>query len=129
MLTTRMIGRWLGQIVNQPIRLKLYESLAPGNPEGQIVEVRGGGYSDRVLSRADWMILSEDPQLQPVAEAPVHQFIFDGTRRIVVQGMYLTQDIDGGILDIEPFAEPLEVLRKGDIIPVRATLRLNVLSK
>lgn len=122
MISQRMIGRQLRYVLNQDLTLRLYVGI-DGNNEDAIEEMSGGGYAPRVFTLGNWTF-----DVPHIATSDVHEFRFDGSKRATVIGAYLTAR-DGGVYWVEPMRPvPIEVGRKGDVLPVRATYSLAPLS-
>jgi len=119
MITDRMKERYVRRILNGPTVLRLYTHI--GDAERSIVEARGGGYSSHVIQASDWSVTGG------LAQGQIHEFRFDGTARLKIAGAYLTDDV-GYPLWIYPFADVLPVGRAGDIIPVRASFSMGVMT-
>jgi hypothetical protein len=124
MITGRMQARILARVLDQNNMLRLFIGTTGPN-EDDVEEVTGGGYQPRIIKLTDWTITASSPAL---AEGPVYEFRFDGSKRVIVVGAFLTEP-GGGALWVEPFRpEPIEVGRRGDIIPVRPIMRLGAIS-
>jgi hypothetical protein len=122
-VSDRMLARYLRKILSEPTSLRLY-TFVDGSEES-LLEVEGGGYRPAILAPSEWQIVLGSPAW---AEAPVQQFVFDGSRRHRVVGTFLT-DPQGGVLWVEPFeGGPLEVGRNGDLIPVRPFMKMGAIS-
>ena len=122
MLSGQMLARFLSNTLDQRTTLRLYTA-AEGS---RVTEVSGGGYESHDLKLADWAITND--AIPALAEAPVREFRFDGTKSFNVIGSYLTAQ-DGAVLWVEPFdSGPIAVGRRGDIIPVRARMRMGAIS-
>lgn len=123
MITPQMIARAMKRILDQPLFVRLYVEPMPLEEE-LITEVQGGGYDSVRYTLADWLMT---PGALATAEGRVVEFRFDGSKRIKVGGHYVTQ-ADGGILWILPFRDgPIDVGRRGDVIPVRPIAKLGML--
>jgi hypothetical protein len=120
MLTERMRARWLRRVLDQTTVLRLYISVGG---EDAVVEVSGGGYQPRILTLADWSF----QEREPVQAEVTHDFRFNGDRRLMILGSYLTQQ-DGGLLWLKEFREPLVAEKMGDIIPVHPIMKLGAIS-
>lgn len=120
MITGEMLARQLRRMFEKPVFLRLYST----GEKGKFVEVAGGGYAPKEYALRDWIMLDTSPA---VATGNVSEFRFDGSKRISIAGAYITEP-DGGVVWAKEFPEPIVVQRRGDIVPVRPTIKLAPIS-
>jgi hypothetical protein len=118
-ISAQMLAVNLRLLLSRSLSLRLYVSLTP---EGRALEP-GGWYAPTALAPSDWTLAPGSPA---IAQSNLREFRFDGSQRSKVLGISV-EDVDG-VRFVKEFDRPIEVGRRGDIIPVRLVVRLAPIS-
>lgn len=116
MIIDRVTEAMIRQLVNQRLELRLFTAV--NDQTGVITDATGATPVPFPYALSDWEFSEGGIAIGRVAE-----FRFDGSARQKVAGSYF-RDQRGDVFQLRSFKEPIDVGRRGDIIPVRPIIRL-----